>query len=404
MTIEKPQVPLNEMERLLSLSGFDVDYSEHKKSFNDLAKLAAAITGTQISLVNLIDSYTQWTISNHGMDLDQMLREDSACQYTIMSNEHFEVGDMSADARFKDKFYVTGEPLARYYLGVPLTVGNGVNIGALCVLDRESKVLTADQVTMLKIIADEIVSRLKTFQVLESLKVRIRESERSKMKVAHDIRGPLAGIVGLTEIITDQGEANAMSEVLEYVSIIRDSSHSLLDLTGEIMKVSGSAVKFEAGSSFFNLSVLKTKLQNLYTPQALQKHISLTINTSAETDGIVIAGNKLLQIIGNLVCNSLKFTPSNGKIEVSLLLSGLTTKRTLEIAVTDTGTGISETGISSILSGTSASMNGTIGEEGFGFGLALVKQLTEMLGGTIRIESVLGEGSRFEIILPQPAV
>jgi hypothetical protein len=54
-----------------------------------MTKLAAKVAGTDISVINLIDMYTQWTVSNFGMDLDQMPREDSVCQYTIMQNDAF---------------------------------------------------------------------------------------------------------------------------------------------------------------------------------------------------------------------------------------------------------------------------------------------------------------------------
>jgi len=136
-----PVIPENEMERLMSLVELDVDYSDHQQSFKDLAKLAAKVTGTKISLVNLIDSLTQWTISNYGMDVEQMLREDSVCQYTIMETDHFEVDDLMSDERFKDKDYVTGAPNLRYYYGVPLKTVNGHQIGALCVLDYERKLI-----------------------------------------------------------------------------------------------------------------------------------------------------------------------------------------------------------------------------------------------------------------------
>ena len=161
-------VPDNEMERLLALSELDIDYSDHQIAFQDLAKLAAKVTGTRISLVNLLDSLTQWTISNYGFDIGQMLREDSVCQYTIMESDHFEVGDLSEDERFKDKVYVAGEPNVKYYYGIPLKTGEGLHIGALCVLDQERKTLEPEKIELLKIIADEIVARLKTHKILES--------------------------------------------------------------------------------------------------------------------------------------------------------------------------------------------------------------------------------------------
>lgn len=80
-------MPEKEMERLLALTDFDLDYSNLQENFKDLTKLAAKVSGTDISLVNLIDSYTQWTVSSHGLLLEQMPREESVCQYTICESE-----------------------------------------------------------------------------------------------------------------------------------------------------------------------------------------------------------------------------------------------------------------------------------------------------------------------------
>lgn len=130
--MQKPPIPDNEMDRIISLSDFDIDYTTHQDDFKDLAKLAAKVAGTDISLVNLIDTFTQWTISNHGLSIDQMPREESVCQYTIANNDHFEVPDLTSDSRFKDKFYVTDDPNLRYYYGVPLKTDDGYNLCFVC--------------------------------------------------------------------------------------------------------------------------------------------------------------------------------------------------------------------------------------------------------------------------------
>ena len=102
----------NELDRLLALSNLGIDYYEPKQGLNYLTELAAKICGTEISLVNLIDSFTQWSVSSYGMDISQMPREESVCQYTIhtSSNEGLEVKDLRDDERFKNMFYVKGSP------------------------------------------------------------------------------------------------------------------------------------------------------------------------------------------------------------------------------------------------------------------------------------------------------
>lgn len=396
-----PPIPLNEMDRLLSLSGFDLDYAEHKDSFKDLAKLAAKVAGTEISLVNLIDSFTQWSISGHGLEIDQMPREDSVCQYTIINGEHFEVEDLRTDERFKNKFYVTDEPKLRYYYGIPLKTSDDHNIGALCVLDKNVKELTPEKVELLKIIADEIVNRLNDLKVIGKLKNSLSEAKEIQKKVAHDIRGPLSGIIGLAQLIEQQGEDNQIEEVLEFINLIHKSGRSILELADEILSADKKDIKPAAHNNDFNLLVFKDKLERLFVPQARNKNIRLSVKTSFESELIPFSKNKLLQITGNLISNAIKFTPKDGLVEIDLSLElGEQAKGTLQIKVSDNGVGIDQAGIDKILKGSATSTGGTANEAGFGFGLALVKHLIESLNGTVNIYSKPSEGTVFEVRLP----
>lgn len=393
-------IPENEMERIISLSDYDLDYTSFQDSFKDLAKLAAKVAGTEISLINLIDSFTQWTITNHGLDIDQMPREESVCQYTIADkNGQYEVTDLTSDDRFKDKFYVVGGPKVRYYFGIPLKTGEGHNLGALCMLDKDLKTLSPEKVELLKIIADEIVNRLNAYRLITGLKTKLHEANETKKKVAHDIRGPLGGIIGLAQIISEQGHQNEIEEVLEFINLIQRSGRSLLELADEILTI--ELPKRELKNDEFNLIVFKDKLEKLYTPQAMNKKIQFTVDTSVNSSTIPFAKNKLLQITGNLISNAIKFTPINGKVTVSLSLKIAETQNLLQINVTDTGVGLSQDAIDIILNGEAKSTDGTGGEQGYGFGLALVKHLVDALKGTMRIYSHPGNGANFEVIIPQ---
>ena len=388
------------MERIISLSDYDLDYSSFQDNFKDLARLAAKVAGTQISLINLIDSFTQWTITNHGLDIEQMPREESVCQYTIAGTDgHFEVPDLAADERFKNRFYVVDEPNLRYYYGIPLKTPEGYNLGALCMLDKNLKKLSPEKEELLKIIAGEIVNRLNTHRLITGLKTRLHEANETKKKVAHDIRGPLGGIIGLAQVISEQGHENEIEEVLEFINLIQRSGRSLLDLADEILTADKPARNLKADE--FNLVVFKDKLDKLYTPQALNKKIQFNVNTSASSSTIPFSKNKLLQITGNLISNAIKFTPAGGKVSVELSLKIEESHNLLQINVSDTGVGLSRDAINTILSGQAGSTTGTGGEQGYGFGLALVKHLVDSLKGTMQIYSHPGNGANFEVILPQ---
>lgn len=398
-----PLIPENEMERLLALNNLDLDYNDLEKSLSDLTKLAAKIAGTKISLVNLIDHYTQWSVSGIGMELGQTPREDSICQYLVYDSslKDLEIENMEEDERFFDKTYVKEDPNLRYYYGIPLRLNDEINIGALCVLDTDFREISPEKKEMLSIIAKEVVNKLKIYKAIESLQHKIHETKKVKDKVAHDIRGPLGGIIGLAEIIQLQGNKNKLEEVLEFISLIQKSGKSLLELADEILTLdfdekSDQNVKVEE----FTLTTIKSKIQSMYAPQALTKNIQFDIDVNYPNAEIPIPKNKVLQILGNLISNSIKFTPIGGKILVKLDLDVIGSEKLMIFEVEDSGEGIEEEKIQNILNGEVASTSGSMGEKGYGFGLNLVLHLVNSLQGKLTITSKVGLGTTFKVKIP----
>ena len=251
------------------------------------------------------------------------------------------------------------------------------------------------------------MSRLKTYKMTEALKSDLSETREIQKKLAHDIRGPLGGIIGLSGILIEQGQSNQMDEVLTFVSLIHESGNSVLDLADDILGAQkrnamiNSAEMTEKIANPINLTVLKDKIQKLYQPQAVNKNISFEVNVSAETESIIFSRNKLLQIIGNLISNALKFTPFGGSVLVDLAYVINKEIETLVINVADNGIGVSTSGIKAIMEERNQTTDGTSGEHGYGFGLGLVSRLVRSLNGTLSVSSEVGSGSVFSVQLPQ---
>jgi signal transduction histidine kinase len=393
-------LPANEQQRVIELSSFDMDISHLDESLKDLSLLAAKVAGTDISHISLVDSLTNWAFACHGFDGGPSPREDSVCQYTIAGDQpFFEVPDMLLDERFRDRAYVTGDPHFRYYLGVPLQTKTGSKLGALCVLHKAEKKLSPEKVDLLHIIAREVMSRLNTMKLILELQKRIKVSDESQRKVAHDIRGPLGGIIGLTQIINEQGVESDMTEVLEFVDMISKSSHSLLGLAEEILTTDKMRFATHEAEPYFTLDSFKEKLETLYVPLALNKGVKLAVSISSGKKTENFSRSKLMQIAGNLITNAIKFTHAQGTVNVDLALVPARLQNILRITVADTGIGLEADAISRIMDGSATTSNGTNGERGFGFGLPLVKHLVEEMGGTLQLSSEPGNGARFEVQL-----
>lgn len=388
----------SERNRILNLYEFDLDYSQLEDAFKDLTYLAAKISGTSISLINLIDNYTQWSVSRIGMDTEQMPREESICQYTILEDDHFEVKNLAEDDRFKSRSYVR-EPLGlNYYFGVPLETESGHRIGALCVLDRDVKNLSADKIDLLKKIASEIMTRLEMLRTVQDLKNRLAIEKTTLKKASHDIRGPLSGIIGVTQLVQSQLEDKQLDDIKEMLSLIFKSSKSLLDLTDEILHAEKNSISTTVDE--INLDLLKEKLLRLYLPQAIPKQINMNVEISSLNRDLYFPKQKLLHIVGNLVSNAIKFTPEKGNIDIELALVEEFRVNQLLIRVKDNGIGLTTDEIQNILSEVKDSNTGTNGEKGFGFGLKMVKQMVESLNGSLTISSIPQQGACFEVKIP----
>ena len=395
--------PANEFERLIELSELDLDYTNLEENLEDLTQLAARIVGTEVSLINLIDSYTQWSVADYGMDIQQAPREESVCQYTILEDDSLEIKDLSKDERFKRKSYVENDPNLRYYYGVPLETSGGAHIGALCVLDTEPKDVAPEDKELLKMIAKQVVRRLEALKKIKDLEERVDDLNQKKRKISHDLRNPISGIVGLADIMEDEVKNERVKEVLELVEMIKKGGNSLLELVEEIMDQEDSEAKQEPGKNEFSCQSFADKLKEMYQPQAKSKGVNLNINAKDSADEVFFPKSKLLQIVGNLITNSIKFTDEEGLVDVQITVNrtnGDTENNQLLIRVKDTGVGMKEDKVQEILQGEATSEGGTKGEKGYGFGMSLVKHLVDKAEGSIQIDSELGEGTQFKIVLP----
>ncbi|WP_299986610.1 GAF domain-containing sensor histidine kinase [uncultured Pontibacter sp.] len=402
---DQETVQHEEFQRLIDLSELDLDYGDLSDSFKDLVRLAAHVAGTEISLVNLLDAYTQWTVAGYGFPTGNIPRKESVCQYAITQPDPLEVKDLMQDERFMNLRSLKSNPDLKYYFGLPLRTKRGYNIGTLCVLDRNIKELSPEKIELLKIIAGEIVHRLVVHQVIHSMHQKLEEAGQLNRRVAHDIRGPVGGIVGLADLILKKGEKNKLPEVLTFMNLIYKSGQSILKLSDEILTANEEETAQETsglGENELNLNTLRERLLELYQPQATDKGITFDVEIDTMQADRPFPKKRLMQITGNLISNAFKFTPPLGSVTVQLRLEDLENKSLLHIRVSDTGIGLTEEQVRGVMQGKSSSTTGTKGEQGYGLGLQLVKHLLDGLHGSMTVVSSPGEGTAFDIKIPIP--
>jgi signal transduction histidine kinase len=398
MKIETPVIS-RELERVKALALYNLDYATLQDKFSDLTLLATQISGTSISLINLLDSDTLWSVAGQGMGLGAVDKNESICKYTIETGTDFEITNLGEDLRFCERSYVKSGELS-YYYGISLNTLDGHAIGALCVLDDHNPELNLKQKGMLQLLGREVISRLNELKRIAALENKIQLLQVERRMLAHDIRGPLGGIKGLAEMAAEEGESASKKELLNYLELIKDSSHSVLELATEILQNEQRKKASSPADGQINLLQLKKKLEQLFAPRIRDKEIDLNVFVSDLTALQPINKYGLQQILGNLISNAIKFTPKKGFITVELGLFGNDPNQKLKLEVKDSGQGMSEAVVNAILNNGTATTEGTNGETGYGLGLQLVKQLVAEKNGTFGVVSKEGKGSAFTVVLP----
>ncbi len=231
----------------------------------------------------------------------------------------------------------------------------------------------------------------------EQLEAAILEKDKFFHIIAHDLRSPFNGFLGLTKLIVEEIESLSKEEIKDLTLSIKNSAESLYAMLENLLEWS----KIKRGKISFaplemDLSLLIKNNISLVKANLLSKEI--TLHDSIESGLTVFAdGNMLNAVIRNLLSNAIKFTHRGGSIYTTAVKS---TGRAL-VTIKDTGIGINEKALKDLFVDTpKASQRGTEGESSTGLGLILCKEYIDMHKGKIWVESQIGKGSAFHFTLP----
>lgn len=399
--ISKPDNEKERLEALYRYEQFDVTPTQ-EESFNRLARLAAQICELPIGFINLITEDKEYKKACFGFDGQTTSRDVSFCQFTILQDDILEVEDARKHHFFKLNPNVTGTLKMVYYAGVPLKTEDGYNIGTLCLVGHEPYKLTSFQREQLKVLADEVVAQFELNLARYDLERMNREKDELIKIVSHDMRGPLMGIIGFAEVLQNEVESEQQREFLE---IIENSGQALLGIVNVLLRSDflSSADSFTVHLHKTDIVPIVQETSMLMKPFMLLKGQELNIEAPEQLEATVDP-ELLKQILGNLLHNACKFTPSGGKVDIHLHPTA--DKKRFVLSVSDNGIGMSEEIVSQLFSGSKKILReGTEGEETSGIGMTTVDKFVKMHLGQIEIASEPGKGTTVSITLPvRPAI
>lgn len=168
--------PANEAERLRALREYYILDTDREQDYDDLTALASNVTGAPMAVVSLVDADRQWFKACVGMDTRETSREISFCAHAILTPEKaLIVNDTWKDPRFAENANVLGQPMIRFYAGIPLMSKAGLPLGTLCVLDRKPRELTAEQLKLLTALARQVSLLLELRRLNKTLATALEE-------------------------------------------------------------------------------------------------------------------------------------------------------------------------------------------------------------------------------------
>ncbi len=257
-------------------------------------------------------------------------------------------------------------------------------------------------------VGSDVTTLFESAQTLRDAKDRAEIANRAKSEflanMSHELRTPLNAIIGFSEIIMNRVFGSAQPERYDsYAKDINSSGKHLLSIIGEILELS----KIEAGreqleNDEVDLDDLIASTQRVFSSRFQQAELSLEVQTPSPPVTLSADATKLKQCLVNLLSNALKFTPAGGGVAVHAAFDD---RGDLAISVSDTGIGIASEDIPKVLSPfgqVEAAFQRA--HDGTGIGLPLTKALIELHGGSLRIDSDLGEGTTVVLTIPSSRI
>jgi PAS domain S-box-containing protein len=212
--------------------------------------------------------------------------------------------------------------------------------------------------------------------------------------ISHDLRSPLTAILGYTELIERTGPLTPNQQ--EFLRRLQGSIHHITTLVNDLLDLGRLDAGFDTRREVVHLeNVLKYSL-DIFENQVRKKNIRLSVDVASDLMPLRANPIRIRQMLDNLVGNAIKYTPQDGRVRVTMSMQG----DQIIIKVDDTGMGIPAEEQGRIFEKFYRATNTANGAQGSGLGLAIVKSIVESHQGRVWVESIVGKGSSFIVLLP----
>ena len=348
-----------------------------------------------------IDKVYRWhSMKYQGRKLDEILNKPKDVRDLYNELKYGKVLDYKIGARKGTKPILTkihDELKIKTGFLIPLKNDNDI-IGMIGFANFQSnKQFSSENVYLLKLFGNLIVYALAKKSNEDKLKEALKEKDKFFGIIAHDLRGPFTGLIGITETLSKEFVNLSLSEIRSYSNALYSSSVSVFKLLENLLewsRLQRGIIKYNP----INLNLRNTVFStiNLLRTNAEQKKVTLSGNIP---DNVFVYADEVMleSILRNLLTNALKFTEGGGSVAVDCKIN----KSHISVSVKDTGRGMTRDFVSNLFNFNKLVTNyGTSNEKGSGLGLILSKEFVEKNNGSISVKSKPGAGTIFTFTLP----
>lgn len=391
------QAAINDPARLAALRATRLLDTPAEESFDRLTRLATTIIGAPASFMTLVDESRDFYKSLCGpgepLATTRQFEGVTFCQLVLTVGQPLVLDAVTAHPGYRDLPALQAMGL-RAYAGVPLTTSEGRCLGSFCAVDFEPHHWREQDVALLCELACSAVREIELRQALQEATASIQAKGSFLSNMSHEIRTPMNGIIGLTHLMARSSRDPVLSDRLAKVDMAAKHLLHILNDVLDLAKIEAGKMRLE--SVPFDLEDLLTSSLDLVRPDAQAKQLELVLDqgsTPARVRGDV---TRLRQALLNLLTNAVKFT-ARGSVTLRCQQLGTTAEEVrLRFEVIDTGEGIDEEAQGRLFNSfEQADQSISRRHGGTGLGLALTRQLSQLMGGDVGVHSQPGHGSRF---------
>jgi len=375
-------------------------FSQERRNYSE-----SLISAKYFHETNKYDNASPHTMNNHSISKQEFER--------VLSKLH-NIIDLKLQENKFFQHYENQKDFSYILSFVPIINIQKKNIGYIILMDKDYEYLRIYNEYLYGMILISLLglSILYFIYYLEGINHKLAESEKRALEatkskseflanMSHEIRTPLNAIFGYLNLLK---KIKHDAQVEKYLNVILSSTQTLLCVINDVLDFS----KIESGKFTFEKKTFDTKetfeqLYQMFLPVANEKNIELTLDYNNEIEPYIQSDNtRLKQVISNLLSNAIKFTPEEGKISIKVRYE----KDQLEVKVIDNGIGIEKNKQDKIfLKFEQADTSTTRKYGGTGLGLAISHYIINKLGGELKLESELNQGSTFFFTIPaEPSI